>query len=429
MISSLSKAGQGESGERAGGAPVLPRPAGAAYLGGMKSEFHPCTFAAPSVWLRLVWENGGIPVRYWRKFAGILGLSALATPLRLAEWAAFSRKIARTRVGAPPLFVLGFARSGTTHLQNLFAADPQWGRFTTFQGVVAPFSFVASGRLKRLMAKGMEAAGDQTRPMDNVKITLDTPQEEDLAVAAVSRMSFVHQLSFPGRSRELLSKYVLMGAGPDGSPDGSLSPRELRRWDRVYVREVRKVALHSGGRPVMLRNTPNVGRTDHLARLFPGAKFVHIVRDPYALYPSLMHLYRTLLPLYQLDDYDWDEMEEFLVGAYRLVMRKYLRDRERIPKESLAEVRYEDLVRDPLGQLGRLYDELELPGWKAAREPVAAYLETLAGYRKNRFALPRTAISRIGEAWGFAADAWNYAPPPPPPPPPPARATDGAGPC
>lgn len=391
-----------------------------AYHGGVKSDFHPCTFAAPSLWMRLVWANGGIPFRYWRKFARILAISALATPLRVAERAAFSRKIARTPVGPPPFFILGFARSGTTHLQNLVAADPQWSCFTTFQGVMAPFSFVASGRLKRWMTKGMEAAGDQTRPMDNVKITLDTPAEEDLALAAVSRMSFVHQLSFPGRSRELLSKYVLMGAGPDGSPDGSLSARELRRWDRVYLREVRKVALHSGGKPVMLRNTPNVARTDHLQRLFPGAKFVHIVRDPWSLYPSLMHLYRTLLPIYQLDDYDWDEMEQVLVDAYRLVMGKYLRDRERIPTEQLAEVRYEDLVRDPMGELGRVYEELALPGWSAARKSVATYLGTLAGYRKNRFALSQETIDRVGDAWGFAADAWNYVPPPP---------SDEAGPC
>ncbi len=42
----------------------------------MKNDFHPCTFAALSVWMRLLWENGGIPPRYWRKFAGIFATSA-----------------------------------------------------------------------------------------------------------------------------------------------------------------------------------------------------------------------------------------------------------------------------------------------------------------------------------------------------------------
>lgn len=377
----------------------------------MKNEFHPCTFASPAVWARLVWQNGGIPVRYWPKFAGIFALSTLMTPLRVAEWAAYSRKIARTPIDTPPLFVLGFPRSGTTHLHNLLAQDPRLGYFSTFQGVMAPFSFVASGRLKRFMAKGMEAAGDQTRPMDNVRITLDTPLEQDVAIAVASPMSFVHQLSFPRRSRELLHKYVLMGAGPDGAPDGSLSPRELRQWERVYVREVRKVVLHSGGRPAMLRNTPDIGRADHLARLFPGAKFIHIIRNPYAVYPSSMHLYRKMLPLYQLDDYEWDDVEQVVVDAYRLLMSKYLRDRERIPDGHLAEVRYEDLDRDPLGELGRLYEELDLPGWAAAREQMEAYLETLSGYRKNRFTLSQATIDRVRDEWGFALDEWRYQPP------------------
>jgi len=378
----------------------------------MKDDFHPATFASPLLWLRLVWDNGGIPRRYWRKFAGILALSTTTTPLRLAERVAFSRKIARTPIDQPPFFVLGFPRTGSTHLQYLLAQDPQWGYFNTFQCVAAPFSFVASGWIKRLLRKAMEAAGEQTRPMDNVKVTLDSPQEEDLAVAAMSRLSAVHQLAFPKLFRETVAKYVMMGAGPDGSPDGSLSARELRQWERVYVREVRKVVLHSGGKPPMLRNTLNIARSDHLARLFPGAKFLHIIRNPYAVYPSVMHLNRTMLPLYQLDDYDWDEVEQHIVDTYKLLMSKYMRDRELIPDGHFAEVRYEDLDKDPLGELERVYEELELSGWSVARERIEAYLKTVAGYRKNRFTLPQATIDRITDEWGFAVDAWGYEPPP-----------------
>ncbi len=378
----------------------------------MKDDFHPATFASPFLWMRLAWDNGGIPRRYWRKFAGILALSTTTTPLRLAERVAFSRKIDRTPIDKPPFFVLGFPRTGSTHLQYLLAQDPQWGYFNTYQCVAAPFSFVASGWIKRLLRKAMEAAGEQTRPMDNVKVTLDSPQEEDLAVAAMSRLSAVHQLAFPKSFRETVAKYVMMGRRPDGSPDGSLSARELRQWERVYVREVRKVVLHSGGKPPMLRNTLNIARSDHLARLFPGAKFLHIIRNPYAVYPSVMHLNRTMLPLYQLDDYDWDEVEQHIVDAYKLLMSKYMRDRELIPDGRFAEVRYEDLDKDPLGELERVYEELELPGWSVARERIEAYLETVAGYRKNRFTLPQATIDRITDEWGFAVDAWGYEPPP-----------------
>ena len=372
----------------------------------MRNEFHPSTFAPPSVWVRLILANGGVRPRYWGRLAQILALSSLAAPLRLAEWLRHSRELARVRLAEPPLFVLGFARSGTTHLQNLLAHDPRYGFLTVFQMVVPTFSLIGRGRLKRLMEKGMEAQGQQTRPMDQVKITLDAPHEEDVALSNRSHRSFVHALSFPGLARRLYQRYVLLGSGGESLPE-----RELRRWERDYLRVVRKIALHAGGRPLLLRNTVNTGRVADLLRLFPDAKFLHLVRNPYTVYPSILHLYRTLLPLYRLDDYDWPEWEEFLTEAYVGIMEKYLAERSLIPAGRLAEVRFEDLERNPLGELERCYRELDLPGWEAARPPIESYLQTLRGYRKNRFEFDPALRRRVEERWGFALREWNYGPP------------------
>ena len=381
----------------------------------MRNDFHPCSFAPLSVWARLVFENRGIARPWWGRAARILALSALAAPLRGAERLTYAGRVNAVVLEPPPLFILGFARSGTTHLQNLITQDARFGYFTTWQGAMSPFALIGRGRLKRLMEKGMAKAGGgraQTRPMDDVTISLDSPHEEDLALANESHMSFVHQLSFPQRTMQLLDKYVMMGTRADGEPSGGLSPRELSRWERTYLNVLRKASLLADGKPLVLRNTVNTGRVEHLLRLFPHAKFIHIVRNPYTLYPSLLHLYRTLLPLYQLDRYDREEMERLSVDIYRQVMTKYLRDRARIPPGQLAEVRYEDLERDPLGALARLYRELDLPDWNEARPRVDAYLQTLSRYRKNSFSMDRAALDRVTEHWGFAVDAWGYEPPP-----------------
>ena len=376
----------------------------------MRNDFHPCSFAPLSVWAKLIIENRGIVRPYWGRAAAILAISALASPLRVAEHLVYSRRVNKVVLDPPPLFILGFGRSGTTHLQNLITQDARFGYFSTYQGVASTFALIGHSWLKRLIEKGMASGGkEQTRPMDNVKISMDSPQEEDLAVANESRMSFVHQLSFPRRSMSLLDKYVMLGTTVDGG--GGLSPRELSRWERTYMGVVRKASLLAGGKPMLLRNTVNMARADHLLRLFPQAKFIHIVRNPYTVYPSLLHLYRTLLPLYQLDHYDWHEMERFLVEAYRQMMAKFLRDREGILRGRLAEVRYEDLERDPLGELERLYAELDLPDWRVCRPQVELYLRTLSSYRKNRFTMSQADIDRVTEHWGFAVDAWGYEPP------------------
>ena len=371
----------------------------------MRNDFHPSTFAPPLVWARLVLQNRGVARPYWGKLARILAATVLATPLRLAERLLYSRQVARVSIHPSPLFLLGFARSGTTHLQNLMTRDPGYGYLTAFQMVLPTFSLVGRGWLQRLMEKGM---GEQTRPMDEVRISMDAPQEEEVALANSSHRSFVHQFSFPRQGPRLFGKYVLMGADPDGE---RLTEKELRRWDRDWLGVLRKMTFHAGGRPLLLRSTTHIGRVDHLLRLFPEAKFIHIVRNPYRVYPSLLHLYRTMLPLYRLDDYDWPEVEEFLTGAYSRMMRKYLADRDLVPGGRLAEVRYEDLERDPMGELERLYAALGLPGWEEAKPRVEAYLRTLSGYRKNDFRIDRTVIDRVNGEWRFAVDAWNYRPP------------------
>lgn len=371
----------------------------------MRNDFHPSTFAPPLVWARLVLQNRGVARPYWGKLARILAATVLATPLRLAERLLYSRQVARVSIHPSPLFLLGFARSGTTHLQNLMTRDPGYGYLTAFQMVLPTFSLVGRGWLQRLMEKGM---GEQTRPMDEVRISMDAPQEEEVALANSSHRSFVHHLSFPRQGPRLFEKYVLMGANPDGE---RLTEKELRRWDRDWLGVLRKMTFHAGGRPLLLRSTTHIGRVDHLLRLFPEAKFIHIVRNPYHVYPSLLHLYRTMLPLYRLDDCDWPEVEEFLTGAYSRMMRKYLADRDLVPGGRLAEVRYEDLERDPMGELERLYAALGLPGWEEARPCVEAYLRTLSGYRKNDFRIDRTVIDRVNDEWRFAVDAWNYRPP------------------
>lgn len=370
----------------------------------MRNDFHPSTFAPPLVWARLVLQNRGVAKPYWGKLARILAATVLATPLRLAERLLYSRQVARVSIHPSPLFLLGFARSGTTHLQNLMTRDPGYGYLTAFQMVLPTFSLVGRGWLQRLMEKGM---GEQTRPMDEVRISMDAPQEEEVALANSSHRSFVHQLSFPRQGPRLFEKYVLMGTDPDGE---RLTEKELRRWDRDWLGVLRKMTFHAGGRPLLLRSTTHIGRVDHLLRLFPEAKFIHIVRNPYRVYPSLLHLYRTMLPLYRLDDYDWPEVEEFLTGAYSRMMRKYLADRDLVPGGRLAEVRYEDLERDPMGELERLYAALGLPGWEEAKPRVEAYLRTLSGYRKNDFRIDRTVIDRVNDEWRFAVDAWDYRP-------------------
>lgn len=371
-----------------------------------KFDYHICSFAPPTVWLRLIVRNRGVPKRYWGRLAGVLGLSLAAAPLRLAEAFLYAGAVAKAPIREAPIFVLGFARAGTTHLHNLLAQDPGLGYLDTFQSIVPTFSLVGRGWLQRLMERGM---GERARPMDNMAVGLDMPQEEDIAVANASPYSVLHQLAFPKMARELYAKYVLMGWAPDGAqPLAALSERESAQWEHAYLRIVRKATIHADGRRLALKSPVNLGRVDHLLRLFPEAKFIHIVRNPYAVYASLMHMFRTVMPLYQMDDFDFDDLEGALVESFQLGYRKYAEDRKLVPAGNLAEVRFEDLERKPLDELERLYAELGLSGWAEAKPAVREYLGTLTQYRKNTHRYAPAVLTRVEDKWRFALDEWGY---------------------
>jgi len=161
----------------------------------------------------------------------------------------------------------------------------------------------------------------------------------------------------------------------------------------------------------VLKSPANLGRTGLLRRMFPGAKFIFIMRDPYVMYLSNLKLYQSILPAYQLADYDWQDVCAAVRDNFATMMRRYMRDRESIPKTDLVEMRFEDLERDPLGQLARVYRGLELPDWERARGPIADYLRTVAGYRKNRYEIDRSIVDVVDRDWGFAVEEWGYAPP------------------
>ena len=363
-----------------------------------RSAQHLFSMAPLGVWLRLIADNGGVPRRYWGKLARVLATSALTAPLRLAERVCYPpSRMARVPIDEPPLYIQGFGRSGTSHLLNLLAQDPVFGVVTTYQAIAAPMFLIGRGWLERLVAGRLPA----TRPMDNMGVSLTLPQEEEIALANTSHLSWVHHLSFPRRAGEYLAKYATM----------ELTDREHARWQRVYLDVLRKATLASGGRRLLLKSPTNLGRTTELLRLFPDAKFIHIVRNPYVVYASLTHLYRTILPICQLDDVAPDELAGTMLDGYVAMMRRFMTDRESIPQGHLAEVRFEDLERDPMAELERLYAELSLPGWERARDPMAEYLRTLSGYRKNAYRLGPETIEVVDRKWGFAVEAWGYRPP------------------
>ena len=96
------------------------------------------------------------------------------------------------------------------------------------------------------------------------------------------------------------------------------------------------------------KSPPHTGRVKVLLEMFPDAKFVHIVRDPLVIFPSTVHLWKTLYSSQGMQKPTFDGLEEYVLANLTRMYERFETDRELIPAENFCEIRYEDLVADPV---------------------------------------------------------------------------------
>jgi hypothetical protein len=112
-------------------------------------------------------------------------------------------------------------------------------------------------------------------PMDSIEWDLRSPQEDEFALCVSCFKSPCMGWVFP-RRRERFEKYLTMR---------EVAAEEIAAWLAAFGRLLGKLTLKYR-RPLVLKSPPHTGRIRLLLELFPGARFVHIHRDPYVVFQS-----------------------------------------------------------------------------------------------------------------------------------------------
>lgn len=325
--------------------------------------------------------------------------STLAVTARLPTVFFEGRKhnaaIAEEPLAEGPIFVVGHWRSGTTHLHNLLSQDPQFA-YISFSRSALPLDCLGNVRLGR---KAMNLLMPKTRGMDKVAIDADSPQEEEIALGALGDICFFKCFYFPRKIEEHFARSVLLEG---------LAPGEREKLAADYRFLAQKMAYAHEGKIVLFKNPASTARMSFLKEVFPNAKFVHIVRDPYSVYPSMLKLWDRLFNAFSWQNRKRVDLDELTLSVYERSMRAHLADREQIPAEDYHELRFEDLDSDPMATVGGIYDALGIAGKENALDAVTDYVEGQGGYEKNAHRLSQSQRERIAERWGFAFDRWGY---------------------
>jgi hypothetical protein len=342
-----------------------------------------CDFAA---WVQLLWRNRfAVHRSRWRVAALVTAASLFHSALRLAQFARYGRRVARTRIRHAPVFIIGHWRTGTTHLHELLARDPRHACPTTYECFLPHHFLVSRSWLPRLLAWLVPGR----RPMDNVAAGWERPQEDEIALCLLGLPSPYERLAFPNHS-------IRSAANEQG------------RWEAGFARLVRALTVGREERRLILKSPPHAERIAAILELYPDARFLHIVRDPYVVYPSTLNLWRVLYAAHALHRPTWEGLPEQVFADFERMHRAVEAGKQLIPPRRFHELRYEDLTRDPLGQLEELYRALELGDFALARPHVESYLAGLTGYETNRYTLTPEECREITRRWGAIIQQHGY---------------------
>lgn len=347
--------------------------------------------------VRLALEAGPVEMPYLGRAGYVAAMTLLWSPFRLAQRLFFDRRVRRTELPRDPVFILGHFRSGTTHLQNLLAQDRQWGYVSTTQAVV-PGMFLLGPWVRALLGFFLP----KQRPMDNMAMAPELPEEPEHAIGNLSRHCFYHGFCFPRRMRDYFERAVLFSGADEAA---------VAEWRRTYRWVLKAATYASSGRPLLVKNPPDTARIPHLLAEFPRAKFIFLYRNPYVLYPSILNFYTSILNDWALQEHSAEELRENIFTFFAAMHARYDEDRERIAPGNLVEVKFEDVESRPLDELRRIYEELRLDGFAAAAPAFRDYLAAQTTYRKNRYALDEPTAAEIARRWSREVERGAYAPP------------------
>ncbi|MEN8206517.1 MAG: sulfotransferase [Pseudomonadota bacterium] len=345
----------------------------------------------------------------WRQSGGVLPgkrkqlLSAFLAagarfPFSVAESLYVAASLTRYGPDAAPIFIIGHWRSGTTHLYNILSKAPHFAYVSPF-ATALPWDFLL---LARALAPLLKKQLPQHRYIDRIAVEPDSPQEDEIALANMTPLSFYHALYFPER----FDRYFNAGVFFEGC-----SATDIAHWKHTVSYLYHKLSLAQPGRRLLIKNPVYTSRVSILREIWPKAKFIHIHRNPYKVFISMRNFYSRLFEQFAMQDWHGIDIDEVIYVTYARMMQGFCAQTAGLQEDRFIELQFSAFQRDPLAQIHRIYDQLGLEGFDTAQAGFREYLASVGDYRKNKYQYSDGLIEEIGQRWQPFIEQWNYSAP------------------
>jgi omega-hydroxy-beta-dihydromenaquinone-9 sulfotransferase len=351
---------------------------------------------ALDTWLGLMkgkWKHIS-PIRY-PAVAVIFVMTSINLVRKWISRALYGRKLSLIEVSPDPIFVIGHWRSGTTWLHQTLVGDPAFAA-PDMRACFNPEAFLAG---RRILAPILPILFPKRRPMDNVPISTTSAEEDEWGIALAGGSSAYIRNMFP----------LVPLSGSAGQLD-QMTNEEAVRWRTIWLNFLRAVQFVNPGKWLVLKSPSHTARCREILKLFPNAKFIHIVRDPYRIFASSRKSYIAMFASQSLDDRlpSQAAIDKSLIQNFVDLHVAYHATKDQIPDGQLITIRYEDLKSDTPGTIRRIYETLDLGDYDRVAAIYEAKARRSSSYKTNKFTLDAQLIEMVDENWTDYFERYGY---------------------
>ena len=131
------------------------------------------------------------------------------------------------------------------------------------------------------------------------------------------------------------------------------------------------------------------------------------------MFPSTVNTWKRLTKYHGAQVPKNKGLEEQVFQRFQRLTEVFAEDRRLIDPSRLCEMRYEDLVADPVAKVREIYERLDLGDFAPALPALEKYVASLSGYLTNRYTISPELQQEISTRCAPYIEQYGYQPPEP----------------
>jgi len=348
-----------------------------------------------SRFIKLILKNGmSLYPKYLVRFLFLLQNGVWASIFYRKEKKLYKKRIEEHTLSDDPIIIIGHWRTGSTFLHQLLALDNNLATTNVFQGSI-PDSFLSSRKsYEPIMGRALKG----TRPMDQVRLSMDEPLEDEYALFRLSSYSPLENLVFPK------SKGYFLNAFPGFLPEG----KQLSNWKEALIHFYKKLTLLNN-KTILIKNPFHSFRIKTLNEIFPNARYIHIIRNPQKVVPSTIRMWDIVGRQNSMNSKWKKPTTKEASDLYKSMLLQIDEDLKTLPKNRYCEIKFEDLEKDPIRHIKDIYKHLNVQLSKEFEQQMNDFLIAVKEYQKNKYEMPEDEKLEINNILGQWMTQKKYA--------------------